>query len=144
MKDNKKKYKHIARCEARYNVADINDKLIINLRDISHTMRYLYEGKGSQKRILIVLDEIGSNITQRELTQRLGIQPGSASEVIAKLESEGYIKRTTSETDRRTTDVALTAEGKSAAVQAKEERVAVMSKCFPVYQRTKKSAAVLA
>lgn len=76
MKDNKKKYKHIARCEARYNVADINDKLIINLRDISHTMRYLYEGKGSQKRILIVLDEIGSNITQRELTQRLGIQPG--------------------------------------------------------------------
>lgn len=130
MKDNKKKYKHIARCEARYNVADINDKLIINLRDISHTMRYLYEGKGSQKRILIVLDEIGSNITQRELTQRLGIQPGSASEVIAKLESEGYIKRTTSETDRRTTDVALTAEGKSAAVQAKEERVSRHEQMF--------------
>lgn len=139
MKDNKKKYKHIARCEARYNVADINDKLIINLRDISHTMRYLYEGKGSQKRILIVLDEIGSNITQRELTQRLGIQPGSASEVIAKLESEGYIKRTTSETDRRTTDVALTAEGKSAAVQAKEERVSRHEQMFSCLSEDEKN-----
>jgi len=102
--------------------ADINDKLIINLRDISHTMRCLYEGKGSQKRILIILNEIGGSITQRELTKRLGIQPGSVSEVIAKLEIEGYIKRIPSETDRRTTEVALTAEGKTAAVQAKGER----------------------
>ena len=35
--------------------ANINDKLIMNLRDISHTMRSLYEGRGSQKRILIIL-----------------------------------------------------------------------------------------
>ena len=68
-----------------YQEADIPKKLIINLRDINHVMRSLYEGKGSQKRILIVLNEVG-NITQRELTERLGIQPGSVSEVIAKLE----------------------------------------------------------
>ena len=65
--------------------ANINDKLIMNLRDISHTMRSLYEGRGSQKRILIILHEVGK-ITQRALTERLGIQPGSASEVIAKLD----------------------------------------------------------
>lgn len=130
MRDHKKRHEHITRCEVHCSAADINDKLIINLRDISHTMRYLYEGKGSQKRILIVLDEIGSSITQRELTRRLGIQPGSASEVIAKLEGEGYIRRTPSETDRRTTDVALTAEGKSAAAQAKEERVSRHEQMF--------------
>jgi len=112
----------MTRCEADYEAADINGRLIINLRDISHTMRYLYEGRGSQKRILIVLNETGGSITQRELTGRLGIQPGSVSEVIAKLESEGYIKRTPNETDRRTTDVALTAAGRSAAEQAEKER----------------------
>lgn len=122
MRNDGEKHGHTEKCEENYNDANINDKLIFNLRDISHTMRSLYEGKGSQKRILIVLDKIGSSITQRELTQRLGIQPGSASEVIAKLENEGYIQRTPNETDRRTTDIALTSAGKSAAVQAKEER----------------------
>lgn len=38
---------------------DINDDIIINLREISHIMHCLYEGKGSQKRILIVLNETG-------------------------------------------------------------------------------------
>lgn len=123
MKDYKnKQHERFAEKEAHYNAADINDKLIINLRDISHTMRYLYEGRGSQKRILIVLNEIDGSITQRELTKHLGIQPGSASEVIAKLESEGYVERIPSETDRRTTDVTLTEAGKSAAAQARGER----------------------
>lgn len=100
----------------------INDKLVRNLRDLSHTMRCLYEGRGSQKRILIILEEIGGSITQQELTQRLGIRPGSASEVIAKLESMGYISRTPNETDRRTVDIVLTESGKIAAAQASAQR----------------------
>ena len=72
----------IAHRKAQYAQADVNGRLIINLRDISHTMRGMYEGRGSQKRVLIVLSETGP-ITQRGLTERLGIQPGSASEVIA-------------------------------------------------------------
>lgn len=98
----------------RYNVSDINKQLIWNLRDIGHTIRQLAEGKGSQKRILGILFETGP-ITQKELTQRLGIQPGSASEVIAKLEDSGCIVRTLSETDRRTMDVQLTEQGRSIA-----------------------------
>lgn len=93
-----------------YQEADIMQKLIINLRDINHVMRSLYEGKGSQKRIMMVLNEVG-NITQRELTERLGIQPGSVSEVIAKLEEAGNIVRVSSEFDRRTMDIALTEKG---------------------------------
>ena len=90
----------------RYHSADVNDRLIINLRDMGQTI-LLYEGKGSQKRILIILLEVGS-ITQRALTSRLGIQPGSASEVIAKLENAGLIQRTVSTDDRRTANIRLT------------------------------------
>lgn len=106
---------------AHYRAADENGKLIINFRDISHTMRFLYEGKGSQKRILIVLLEAG-RMTQRALTEKLGIQPGSASEVIAKLESAGLIVRTSSTEDRRTTDISLTEEGKKQAMEARTQR----------------------
>lgn len=123
MEDYRKKNGHNARRELHNNAVDMNDRLIINLRDLSHTMRFLYEGKGSQKRILIVLDEIGGSVTQRELTERLGIQPGSVSEVIAKLESAGYIRRTQNETDHRTADVKLTETGKVLAAEAREERI---------------------
>lgn len=105
----------------RYNNLDMNNKLIWNLRDIGHTIRHVSEGKGSQKRIVITLNDIGS-ITQSELTHHLGIQSGSASEVLGKLEIAGLITRTPSETDRRTTDVTLTEAGKAAAEEANAQR----------------------
>lgn len=108
-------------CIMHDNHANVNDKLIKNLRNISHTMRFLYEGRGSQKRILIILSEVES-ITQKELTERLGIQPGSASEVLAKLENTGLITRAVSEKDRRTTNILLTDCGKHLALEAKEQR----------------------
>lgn len=106
---------------AHYNASDINGKLVINFRDISHTMRSLYEGRGSQKRVLIILLEMGK-ITQRALTERLGIQPGSASEVISKLENAGLILRTDSKEDHRTADISLTEEGIMKAEEAKHQR----------------------
>lgn len=115
-----KKEKHIRHME-HYNTLDINGKLVISLRDLSHTMRSLYEGKGSQKQILIVLNELGT-ITQRALTERLGVQPGSASEVIAKLENAGLITRALSEADRRTADITLTEAGKKLADEALAQR----------------------
>lgn len=66
-----------------YRASSPNDLLIFALRDVSHVMHVLYEGKGSQKRVLMVLQELGAPITQRDLTERLGIRPASASEVIA-------------------------------------------------------------
>ena len=106
---------------AHYQSTDTNDKLIINLRDLGHIMRFLYEGKASQKRILIILNEL-KTITQRDLTEHLGIQPGSASEILSKLECAGLIIRTQNETDRRTTDVSLTDTGRELAVEALAQR----------------------
>lgn len=115
-----------------YHAADINDKLIINLRDLGHMMHFLYEGKASQKRILIILKE-SETITQRDLTERLGIQPGSASEILSKLESAGLIVRTPNEVDRRTTDVRLTDKGSvlaSEAVAQRQQRHEDMFSCI--------------
>ena len=105
----------------RYDSADMNEKLILNLRDISHVMRMQYEGKASQKRILIVLRKSGT-LTQKELTERLGIQPGSASEILSKLENAGLIVRIPNETDRRTANLLLTDLGNELASAAAEQR----------------------
>lgn len=100
----------------------IEEKLILNIRDLGDVIRFLYEGKGSQKRILIILNETGS-MTQANLTKRLGIQPGSASEVIRKLEAAGYIERKQNEKDKRTTDLFLTDIGKKMAEEAVKQRI---------------------
>ena len=105
----------------RYEKLDLNNKLIWNLRDTGRTMRRTSEGRGSQKRVLIVLLETG-RITQKALTERLGIQPGSASEVIGKLEAAGMLCRAPSEDDRRTSDIVLTDEGRAAAEEAAAQR----------------------
>lgn len=105
----------------QYHSFDTDNKLIRNFWDISHTMRRISEGKGSQKRILMILKE-NRDITQRELTEHLGIQPGSASEVIGKLEAAGLILRIPSQTDRRTTHVRLTEAGEAAASKAYAKR----------------------
>ena len=55
-----------------HDTTDINDKLVCNFRDIGHTIRHIAEGRGSQKRILVILQESGA-VTQRELTQKLRI-----------------------------------------------------------------------
>ena len=95
MPGRKKVFDGVSRRE-RYLSAGVNEKLILNLRDIHVTMRALYEGKGSCRRVLIVLEKTGP-ITQKALTERLEIQPGSMSDVLGKLEAAGLVARTPSE-----------------------------------------------
>lgn len=130
--------KHIAWRRAHYEQEDTNGKLVINLRDLGHALRALSEGRGSQKRILILLLETGS-ITQRELTQRLGIQPGSASEVIAKLENAGLVTRRESEADHRTADIALTEEGKKHAEESKAKRTEQHGEMFSILSENERA-----
>ena len=105
----------------RYQILDIQQKLLWNLRDLGKTLHGMSEGRASQKRILVVLLRSGG-MTQQELTERLEVRPGSASEVIGKLEGAGLLLRTPSSADRRTADVHLTEAGERAARAAEEER----------------------
>lgn len=118
-----------ARALPDYQSADENDR-IINLRDLGHVMRGLSEGRGSQQRVLIVLSKISGAISQRDLTERLGIQPGSASEVIAKLEAAGAVRRSPGAADRRTMDVELTEVGRQMAAEARARRHEEMFLCL--------------
>ncbi|MCD8152490.1 MAG: MarR family transcriptional regulator [Clostridiales bacterium] len=94
----------------RYENADTNDRIIINLRELWHKIRFRFERKGSQDRVLEILRERGE-ITQHELTERLDIKPGSSSELVAKLERAGMIRRNPNNNDRRIMKLSLTEIG---------------------------------
>lgn len=125
----------------QYRSLDQNNKLIWNFRDIGHTMRQISEGRGSQKRILILLRET-AGMTQKELTARLGVQPGSASEVLNKLEQTGLILRTPSETDHRTMDIRLTSDGEALAKEASAKRAERHEQMFAVLSNEEKDTLI--
>ncbi len=85
---------------------------------------YLTERKCGKSRgqaqILKILAGEGT-LTQRELQSRLGIEAGSLSELLAKLEEKGFLERRKDERDRRRMLVSLTAEGQKAALGSREE-----------------------
>lgn len=105
---------HEERQHPSYEEMGINEKLFTLLGRLGRIGHGAFNGKSSQHRILHILSK-SEHMTQRELTAQLGIQPGSASEIIKKLESAGLITRQTNSEDRRTVDIALTDAGKAQA-----------------------------
>lgn len=122
----------------RYAAMDEDNKLMAMLHELRHMGRFGFDGKGGQNRILRMLTEDGA-MTQRALTERLGIQPGSASEVLGKLEKAGFITRTQSAADRRTTDVALTDAGRAQAAEAAARRDERVHEMFSVLSGEEKA-----
>ncbi len=106
-----------------YETLDTNGKLFTLIGELGHASRFRFDGRLGQDRALSLLQE-GESMTQRELTERLGVRPASASEVVGKLERAGLVTRTPSEADRRTADIRLTDAGlarrKARADQEKE------------------------
>lgn len=117
----------------------MDSKLLWNLRHMGHVLHHNSEGKGSQKRILLMLEELGT-IPQSQLTRSLGIQPGSASEVLGKLESAGLICRTPNEADHRTADVSLTKLGREKAAEARSQRDRQRREWFDCLTQEEKAA----
>ena len=117
----KKEFRPETRRE-RYEKAAVNEKLIMNLRDIQCTMRALYEGKGSRRRALIVLGRTGP-IAQKDFTDRMELQPGSVSDLLRGLEEHGLIRRCESPDDKRTALIELTEAGQAASEDAAQQRL---------------------
>lgn len=105
----------------QYATLSTDEKLGIQLRELGHMGRFHLESKGGQGRILHILAQEGG-MTQRTLTEKLGIQPGSASEVIGKLERAGLVERQENAEDRRTSDIRLTELGRVQSTEASETR----------------------
>ena len=115
----------------RYTEADNIGKLFAILQELGHFCRFSFEGKGGQSRILHILAKHGE-MSQKDLTELIGIQPGSASEILGKLERAGYITRKSEETDKRTFTVSLTGEGRAREAELEKERDARLSELFSI------------
>jgi DNA-binding MarR family transcriptional regulator len=75
-----------------------------------------------QGRILAILKQKGE-ISQKELGCLLDMRNQSLGELLAKLEKSGYITRTPSEEDQRTSIARITSEGVAAAKNLDEKQV---------------------
>lgn len=73
-----------------------------------------------QGRVLAIL-KLQPEISQKELSYLLDMRPQSLGELLAKLERNGYITRTPSETDRRILNIKLTEEGTRATQSDEQE-----------------------
>ena len=69
-----------------------------------------------QGRVLAVL-KMQPEISQKDLLFLLDMRPQSLGELLTKLEKNGYITRTQSETDRRIMNIKLTKEGTEATTE---------------------------
>ena len=108
---------------------DTNQKIYHQLRRMGFATQHMTEERGGQKRILMMLQRRGP-MTQRELTEILGVQSGSASEILSKIEAAGLIERSPNAEDQRTMDVRLTEAGAAAAAAAREENEARIREMF--------------
>lgn len=119
------KHPHAVGREA-YNALDTDGKLGVLLHGLHHMSRFDMGSRGGQGRILKLLAQEGK-MTQRDLTEKLGIQPGSASEVIGKLERAGFVTRSENAEDRRTADICLTQVGRERAEAKEQEKPELFS-----------------
>ncbi|MBU3805079.1 MAG: MarR family transcriptional regulator [Candidatus Cellulosilyticum pullistercoris] len=86
-------------------------ELLALMEKCGHFLYHRRGGKRGQGKILKILLTEGE-ITQKELQERLGIQSGSMSEIVLKLEGNGLICRAKDEADKRKIKLKITEEGK--------------------------------
>jgi len=96
-------------------------ELMRQMRRCNHLLYHKFSLNFSQNRILSVLNREGP-MTQKALMCRMQIQPGSLSEVIAKVEGAGLVERRRCEDDRRNFEIRLTEEGVKQAEAFERER----------------------
>jgi len=75
-----------------------------------HFLNFKKNGKRGQRKILKILAE-HTDVSQKELQDLLGIESGSMSEIVSKLEHKGLIKREKDKLDRRMSRIKITKNG---------------------------------
>ncbi len=83
-----------------------------------------------RERVLSVIGSYEDGVRQKVLTEELRINPSSVSEMISKLENDGYVKRTVDPTDKRATLISLTELGEARAAEIQDEKNEKLDKAF--------------
>ena len=104
-----------------YESLSLGDRITFQIQALAHMLNRLPESRDGQRRVLEILMDRGS-LSQRELMELCEIRSGSLSELIARMESGGYIVRFPNPRDRRTLDVSLTEAGLVAAQALRSRR----------------------
>lgn len=115
----------------------ISENIILNLRRCGHFLHYKMGDKAGRRRIFFALLQ-HEELLQRDLQDILGVQSGSMSEIINKMEADGLIEKGRSETDGRNFVVRLTAEGKQAARFNRSDydrKIELMMNCLDTSQQ---------
>ena len=76
----------------------------------------------AQRRLLSILLNYEDGVRQKALGEEMRINPSSVSELISKLEFEGYVVRTVDPEDKRATLITLTEVGRARAYELEDER----------------------
>ena len=84
----------------------------------------------NRERMLAIISEYPGGIRQKELAEKAGINASTTSELVSKLEDDGYLVRTIDENDRRATVLKLTEMGAVRAEEISSEREAFMEVYF--------------
>lgn len=97
----------------------VKDELLSVIEQCGHRLHHRKGGRHGQKRILKILDA-DSPMTQKDLQKILQIQAGSMSEIIAKLENNGLVKKNRDEHDKRKVVLVITEKGHSKIMEELE------------------------
>jgi DNA-binding MarR family transcriptional regulator len=100
------------------------------LRTAAMTAFAAYDVTPSQVRAIRVLTGEAGGVRSKELAERLGIAPRSATEVVDALEAKGLVSRSPDPGDRRATLVALTDRGRELSEAVRRARGAESEKMF--------------
>lgn len=88
-------------------------------------------GRGmSRERLLTIISEYPEGIRQKDLAEAAGINASSASEVVSRLEDDGYLVRVIDESDKRATLLKLTEMGAVRAEEIRSERDSFLDDLF--------------
>lgn len=115
----------------------ISHEIIRNLRQCGHFLYFKTGGKTGRRRIFYFLLQ-REELLQRELQDLLGVQSGSLSEILSKMEADGLIEKVRSRRDGRQLVLQLTEAGRREAVEScckYERQVEKMLSCLSPDQK---------
>ena len=115
---------------------ELNLRLLGMMHQISYLMQTQEKFRG-QGRLLVLLNRYGA-LTQRELIELTGRRSATLSEQLEGMEKSGLILRRKNEQDKRNVDVELTEQGKTAAVEAIQNRQSYADELFAAVPQRKK------
>ena len=84
----------------------------------------------SRERLLSIISEFPEGVNQKQLAEAAGINASSTSEVVSRLEDDGYLLRQIDPSDKRATILKLTEMGQVRAQEVKDEREGFLDQLF--------------